>query len=114
MATVLFVDTNFFLQLKEPESLPWADIFSRPELLVMIPRTVQTEIDRLKQDGNSRRSKRARKASSFLRQLVQSPGVGLVVRESNPRVLVGFPPIATHSFSIPSTLDPTRADDQII
>lgn len=115
MATVLFVDSNFFLQLKEPESLPWGEIFSKSEsVLLMVARAVQTELDRLKQDGNNRRSKRARKASSFLRRVLQSPDATMVIRDAEPRVLIGFPPPHSASATRPTTLDHTRADDQIV
>jgi hypothetical protein len=50
----LFVDTNFFLQPKEIRLLPWSEICEETELYVMIPRAVQGEIDRLKQDGSGR------------------------------------------------------------
>jgi hypothetical protein len=35
MATVFFVDTNFFLQLKDAESLQWPDVSSASELLLL-------------------------------------------------------------------------------
>jgi len=114
MATILFVDTNFFLQLKDARALPWADISKEKELLLIVPRKVQTEIDGLKQDGNSRRSKRARKTSSFLRQVIQSPDGNVVIKESDPRVVMGFPPPGSLGKARPATLDPTRADDQIV
>jgi len=114
MATVFFVDTNFFLQLKDAGSLRWADVSSASELFLLVPRTVQIELDRLKQDGNCRRSKRARKASAFLRRAIQSADVTAVVRDANPRVVVGFPSPSSAVKSGPATLDPTRSDDQII
>jgi PIN domain len=113
MATV-FVDTNFFLQLRDPAELPWAEVSGERELFVMVPRVVQGEIDKLKQDGSSRRSKRARRASSLLRRVIHSADATLVVREANPRVLLGFPPPVAQGITRPSTLDPLRADDQIV
>src|SRR5258708_4699753 len=114
MPMKLFVDTNFFLQLKDISSLPWGEISEEKDLCVLIPRTVQGEIDRLKQDGSGRRSKRARKASSFLREVIKADGQTLVIRESNPRVLVSFPPNSGPNNARPATLDPSRADDQIV
>jgi hypothetical protein len=113
MATV-FVDTNFFLQLRDMAELPWADVSDEKELFVMVPRVVQGEIDKLKQDGNSRRSKRARRTSSLLRRVIHSADATLVVREANPRVLLCFPPPAAQAIPKPSTLDPIHADDQIV
>ena len=110
----LFLDTNCFLQLKELHSLPWVDIFDESELWILVPRTVQGEIDRLKQDGNGRRSRRARKASALLRETIRTADERLLIRESLPRVVLGFPPVVERPRANPSTLDQTRADDQIV
>ena len=114
MAIVVFVDTNFFLQVKEISTLRWTDICDETEIYVLVPRAVQREIDRLKRDGSGRRSQRARNASSLLRKVILAEGEVLIVRESNPRVLVGFPPISTFDKLGTSTLDPSFADDQIV
>jgi hypothetical protein len=112
MPTVLFLDTNCFLQLKELRSLPWAEL-DELELLLLVPRVVQQELDRLKQDGKGRRSSRARGASSFLRQVVQSQNATMVIRDADPRVEVGFPPPASFSMP-PTTLDTTYSDNRLV
>ena len=38
MATVFFVDTNFFLQLKDIAELRWSDISGDREILRLVPR----------------------------------------------------------------------------
>jgi len=64
---VIFLDTNIFIQCREIEQLPWGELFEKEKhIILVIPRTVLEEIDRFKQEGNSRRAKRARKANSFI------------------------------------------------
>ena len=48
-----FVDTNFFLQCKNYSEINWSEITSDKEIIIIITRPVQIEIDRLKNDGNS-------------------------------------------------------------
>jgi hypothetical protein len=62
-------------------------------VLVRIPRTVQKEVDQHKQAGNSRRARRARKASSLFREILGAPELRKVVREVGPRVELSFPPL---------------------
>jgi PIN domain len=108
------VDSGLFLQCQDLSQLPWGEVSNGEDLLLLIPRPVQEEIDHLKQDGNSRRAKRARKASSFIREIVLSENEKKILRDSNPKVEVSFPPplIATRVKS--EILDPSRPDDRII
>jgi hypothetical protein len=110
---VLFVDSNFFLQLKQPKELPWDEIGSRSNFILMVPRAVQKEISRLKADGNSRRSRRARKTVALLMKIAQSPGGMHVVRESDPRVDLRLPSRGGPPPEHPD-LDLSNTDDQII
>lgn len=89
MATFL-VDTNFFLQCKAAAELPWAEVTSDPEVQLLVPEPVQEEIDRLKQDGSSRRSSRARTANSLFRRVLESTDLRLVIRDEGPRVVMSL------------------------
>jgi predicted nucleic acid-binding protein len=112
---IIFLDTNIFIQCLDLEQLPWKEIFKDEEhLLLYIPRVVQEEIDHHKQEGNSRRAKRARKANSFIRQIILSKDTKLVVRESKPIVEISFTPILNKNCQLPDVLDLSRPDDQII
>ncbi len=64
MGTLVFIDSNFLLQLKDPKELPWEELQLEGPIHLLLPRIVVKEIDALKADGSSRRAKRARKASS--------------------------------------------------
>src|SRR5258708_16366660 len=111
---IVFVDSNFFLQCKDRRALPWRDLFESQKVLLLIPRATQEEIDRIKHDGNSRRAKRARKTSTFFREMIESPYLKSVIRDSAPRVEMSFAPILKRGRAAPPTLDLTRADDRIV
>jgi hypothetical protein len=48
------VDTKFFIQCKPPEEVAWVDICTATEVHLLIPRVVQDEVDRFKNDGSGR------------------------------------------------------------
>ena len=110
----LFVDTNFFLQLRQPEELPWNEIWRGSNLILVVPRPVQKELSRLKAGGNSRRSRRARNAAGRLMHIAHSPDGMHVVGESGPKVELRLASRgATLSLTHPD-LDANNTDDQII
>ena len=113
---ILFIDTNIFIQCRDLGQLPWTEICGDEEyLLLFIPKAVQEEIDRHKQEGNSRRAKRARKASSFIRQIILSENTKFVIRDSKPIVEISFtPPSLSKDCQLPDFLDLSRPDDRII
>lgn len=110
---VIFLDTNVFLQCRDIKDLPWQEICEDAELLLLIPRTVQEEIDRQKCEGNTRRGKRARKTAAFFREIILDPNSSVVIKKGCPTVLVEFaatPP----SENKPDFLDLTHPDDRIV
>lgn len=111
---VIFLDTNLFLQCRDLKELPWKEIADEDELLLLIPKTVENEIDRQKAEGNTRRGKRARKTSAFFREIVLSDNPSFVINENNPRVEVSFPDISPTETITVEALDLTRPDDRII
>ncbi len=111
---VLFLDTIVFLQCPAIKTLPWREISDQNDLLLLVPRAVQQEIDRLKQDGNSRRAKRARSAASLLKEIVRSTNSALRVRDVEPKVEMSFAPRRLNSSLVYPGLDPSRSDDSIV
>ena len=111
---VLFLDTNLFLQCRPLDKLPWGDLTLDDDLLLLIPRPVQEELDRLKQDGNSRRAKRARTASALLRKLVLSSDSTITLREHSPKVQISFSSLIPASRATSPLLDMSRSDDRIL
>jgi len=109
----LFLDTNVLLQCLKLEQLPWHEISKDEDISLLISRPVQEEIDHMKHDGNSRRAKRARAATTFIRSIILAQTSEAVIRDSAPRVSVRLaPPIALES-PFPF-LDLSRIDDRII
>jgi len=111
---VLFLDTNILLHCKDLRELPWKNIQPEDSLLLLIPKPVQKEIDRLKSDGNSKRAKKARNASKVLREIVFSEDSKTCIRSSNPSVDISIVPKLKGAKEIPDILDMSSADDQIL
>ncbi len=108
---VLFPDTNLFLQCNPIEQLPWEEI-SEDDILLLIPRPVQSEIDELKQSGNSRKAKRARIATGLFRQILKESNI--VIREGKPHAEISFSPHVNQDNFGDYNLNPSRIDDQIV
>jgi hypothetical protein len=111
---IFFTDTNLFLQCKPLKDLDWSKISNGDDILLIISRPVQKEIDRLKYDGNDRRAKRARVATSFMREILASKETILAIKDVNPRVEVSFSESISSKNPRPDILDLSRNDDQII
>lgn len=111
---VFFLDTNLFLQCRPLHELPWSEVADGQDVILLVPRAAQEEIDRLKHDGNSRRARRARAASALFREIVLAASEARVIRDAAPRVVVSFPASRGRGLPCPDNLDPSRADDQIV
>lgn len=111
---LLFPDTNFFLHCKDASSLNWVDITRDLHIKLMVCRTIQRELDRLKQDGNPRRSKKARDMATTFRDLIRQPSRTSVILDANPRVELSLSPSLDPARVRPANLDPNHADDRFI
>jgi len=94
--------------------LPWHELSDDQHILLLIPKAVQEEIDRQKHDGNSRRSKRAKKANALLREIILSEHTKIIIKESNPLVEISFTPALKLECHLPDFLDMSHPDDRII
>ena len=65
MLTIV-LDTNVFIQCRPLHELPWSDLCGGETYSLAVTPAIMREIDKLKQDGKPRRSKRARLAASIL------------------------------------------------
>src|ERR1700726_2241915 len=90
---VLFPDTNFFVECKDPNECPWVEITEADEITLAVCGQVRSEIDNLKSAGRGRKSERAKAWAGRFRQASRSGGF-LELRASNPRVLLLIPPPA--------------------
>lgn len=91
-------DTNFFLQFKGAEDLPWADLTDEAidEVELIVLTEVARELDHYKGGGSGRRAKRARKILSQVIQpllLGTAPGHEALIRAANPRVSYRLAPV---------------------
>lgn len=111
---VVFVDTNFFLQCKDMKNLSWKEFFQDDEIVIKVPSAVLDEIDRHKQDGNNRRSKRARKASSYFRTVILNGESKTIIKKTDPLVVLSLPPHSDSGIDSQYNLDLSRPDNQII
>lgn len=109
------VDTNFFLQCRPADQLDWGMVTKAAEVVLMVPRAVQSEIDRLKQDGSLRRASKARAAAGLFRVALFSDPTGHTLREeAKPVVRLCLLATQAPKDQLPSTLDLDRPDDRIV
>ena len=67
----LFADSNLFLHYKSLKQIDWLRLGNCDDIEVVVCRTVQRELDALKDGRAGRRSDRARKAASILLKVAQ-------------------------------------------
>ena len=87
---VFFIDTNFFLHCKKYDQLNWSAITSDEEITIIITRPVQIEIDKLKNDGNTRRSKRARETTSLFRKILDTDSLSVSYATPKNKIILKF------------------------
>jgi hypothetical protein len=86
-----FVDTNFFLHCKKYDEIDWSEITSDLAVTILIPRVVQQEIDKLKNDsGNSRRAEKARKINQLFSTMLDTDTLSIEKRVGNIQVALKF------------------------
>ena len=111
---VFFLDTNIFLQCKDVDKLRWNEVAgNEDEILLLIPTPVEKEINNLKQDGNRRRSKRARIANSMMRDILKANDAKLILKKSKPFVEISFVPTDILKIA-PPHIDTSTSDDRIV
>ena len=110
-----FVDTNLFLQCRPLNELQWGDVSGGEDVLLIVPRTAQIEIDNFKSDGKGRRSQRARAVSATFRDIIRSRDLELIVRAANPRVTMTLAvPQRSGKSQEDTGLDSDRPDNAIL
>lgn len=115
MTTIYFPDTNFFLEFRKASELPWKDLLADcPNTIeLLIPAAVVTELGGHKRKSDGRKARRARDVSAEIRKADLDSSGRLVVREKEPRVLLGSPPFLAIDYSKWPVLDRTNLDHQI-
>ena len=110
----LFPDTNVLVQCRPLKDLDWSDWRQFDEVNLIISRPVQAEIDDQKNKGGDRLARRARKASSLLRQIILGGQGYSVVRPAEPNVKLCIRSTIKPSESLSEALDYSRPDDRIV
>jgi hypothetical protein len=113
---VFFVDTNFFLQCKKYDQLKWSEITNDTDITILITRPVQVEIDKLKNDGNTRRAKRARETTSLFRQILAEDNLSFLVKTPSNNITIKFAKQYSDDILTQSnpSLDMSNYDDKIL
>jgi hypothetical protein len=115
----LFVDSNFFLQCKKYDQLPWQNLTDQNCITILISSPVLKEIDKLKNDGNSRRSSRSsrsREATALFRKMFKSSDSLQRITIKNIELTLSFAKNYTLAELIQADegLDMNNPDDQIL
>ena len=108
----LFPDTNLFVQCRALPELGWDAWGAYGEVHLIVSRPIQTEIDQHKNRGNDRVAKRARAASSLLREIIVGGG-GKIVRNAGPAVKVEVRP-ELRPDEPEERLDYSELDDRLV
>ncbi|MBB4724745.1 PIN domain-containing protein [Xanthomonas euvesicatoria] len=108
------LDTNFFLQVKAAETLPWGDLTRATRVELYLLDEVMGELDRHKSNGNSRAARRARGIFGKLDPLIDGNIDELVVKEGGPQVVWLLAPFFDSNRIKPSGLDLSTADGRIV
>ena len=110
---VLITDTNLFLECRPLPDIPWEQLgFAQIELIVTSP--VQQELDKHKKIKGGRTYKKALKAWTLLRELVQTDEPHLTIKYSAPTVTLTVMQRSRLQPDLEPTLDHMVPDDAII
>jgi len=93
--------------------LPWHELGFR-DIELIVSRPVQQELDNHKKNERGRTFKKALAATKLLRELVTAGKPALVIRESDPRVVLSIMPASRIQPELNDQLDPSFNDDAII
>ena len=108
----LFADTNLFLHYKALNEIDWSVYSDFDQIEIVVCRTVQREIDRLKDGRDGRRSQRARKAASTIREIALNGPQEQ--KPAGPRVVLNVYDAMRPKQDLEDSLDYGQNDDQII
>ena len=108
----LFPDSNLFLHYKALNEIEWSKFRDFDQVDIVVCRTVQREIDKLKDGRDGRRTQRARKAASTFLEIAQHGPQEL--RVALPRVSLRLDNASQPSQTLSDKLDYNQPDDQIV
>jgi hypothetical protein len=107
-------DTNVFLQCRSLAEVDWAGLTPDGTVELVVVAQVYRELDRLKQDGNARRAKRARLWVERLRPIALAQSNEVVLRDANPQIVLRVAPRLSPGALDGAALDLDIADERIV
>ena len=108
----LFPDSNLFLHYRALEEIEWTTYRDFDHVEIIVCRTVQREIDKLKDGRDGRRTRRARKAASTFLEIAQHGPQEL--RVVSPHVSLRLDGASQPIQTLSDQLDYSQPDDQIV
>ena len=110
----LFPDTNLFIQCFPLEELDWSEWADYDEIILIVSRPVQREIDSQKRRANTRLAKRAQKAYQLFREILASDSHNYTVLTDSPRVTLRLASPSLPSAELNELLDYSTTDDELV
>jgi hypothetical protein len=110
----LFPDTNLFAQCRALEELDWNRWGDFSEVNLIVSRPVQAEIDHQKNKGGERLAKRAKAASSLLREIILGSSDHKLVKDASPTVKLFIKTALKPNPALSDQLDYELNDDQLV
>lgn len=110
---VLIVDTNLFHEFRPLRELPWEELGTTDEIILIVSEPVQTELDEQKKSRRSRLKKRALEWTKTFRRLVLSDETDIELRQAGPRVVLRLDDTRPDRH-VDDVLDIAVADDAIV
>jgi hypothetical protein len=111
-SALVILDTNVMIHCRPLIELPWAALVGTPKVRLAITPSVLREIDKLKQDGNLRRAKRARRVLPLIRSCEASGGSTLLTDDITFSMLTNVRPDWANK--VFAELDKEHADDRLV
>ena len=108
----LLADSNLFLHYRSLHEIDWSVLGGFDQIEIIVCRTVQREIDSLKDGREGRRSERARKTASAFLEIARSGPQEQ--RRASPRVLLKLYGDPRPKQDLADRLDYSQNDDRII
>ena len=110
----LFPDTNLFIQCRALGELGWTAWKEFDEVHLIVSRPVQSEIDKHKNQGGARLARRAKAATSLLREILGDEAGHKVVREAGPTVKLFIRLELKENPDLSDRLDYREPDDRLV
>ena len=111
--TIIFPDTNLFVQCHPLANLDWSYWADPDELRLVICRSVQRELDYIK-NGTNDRAVRARRVLQMVRTILRGANDHVLVKRSQPVVKLLLAELGPPSDELRKVLDYSKPDDELI